>query len=129
MGGRKVERERMDSLSGWLDQIKTVAPSRMLDAGAVARGKALFHSPAVACVTCHNGNDYTSNATVDVGTGGAFQVPQLHNLALRAPYLHDGCAKTLRERFTKCGGGDRHGITSKLSSTEIDDLVAYLESL
>jgi cytochrome c553 len=129
MGGRKVERERMDSLSQWLDQIKSVAPSKMLEVAAVERGKALFHSPAVACVTCHNGKDYTSNATVDVGTGGAFQVPQLHNLALRAPYLHDGCATTLRDRFTKCGGGDRHGMTSKLSSTEIDDLVAYLESL
>jgi hypothetical protein len=57
-------------------------------------------------------------------------VPQLHNLAFRGPFLHDGCAGTLLERFTKCGSpGDRHGLTSKLTPAQIDDLVAYLETL
>ena len=80
-------------------------------------------------MTCHRGADFTSVASFDVGTGGTFQVPQLHNLAFRAPFLHDGCATTLIERFTKCGGGDRHGSTSQLSRAQLDDLVAYLESL
>jgi hypothetical protein len=47
----------------------------------------------------------------------------------RAPYLHDGCAATLADRFGACGGGDRHGATSTLSSAELADLIAYLETL
>ena len=44
--------------------------------------------------------------------------------------MHDGCAATLRDRFNPaCGGGDRHGVTSQLSSAQIDDLVAYLQTL
>ena len=43
--------------------------------------------------------------------------------------MHDGCASTLRDRFAACGGGDEHGRTSQLRADEIDDLVAYLESL
>jgi hypothetical protein len=45
--------------------------------------------------------------------------------------MHDGCAPTLRDRFTNphCGGGDSHGVTSKLTLEQIDDLVHYLETL
>jgi hypothetical protein len=28
-----------------------------------------------------------------------------------------------------CGGGDKHGVTSKLKQSEIADLVAYLKTL
>jgi hypothetical protein len=64
-----------------------------------------------------------------VGTAGIFQVPSLIGVAARAPYLHDGCAPTLLDRFGPCGGGDRHGFTSNLSQGDLGDLVAYLESL
>jgi hypothetical protein len=44
--------------------------------------------------------------------------------------MHNGCASTLHERFSPgCGGGDLHGVTSALLPSQIDDLVAYLESL
>jgi hypothetical protein len=43
--------------------------------------------------------------------------------------MHDGCAATLRDRFGACGGGDNHGHTSQLTPAELDDLIAYLESL
>jgi hypothetical protein len=43
--------------------------------------------------------------------------------------MHDGCAKTLRDRFGACGGGDKHGVTSKLTSAELDDMLAYLDSI
>jgi hypothetical protein len=37
---------------------------------------------------------------------------------------------TLRDRFDPaCGGDDKHGTTSKLSDTQIGDLVAYLQLL
>jgi len=56
-------------------------------------------------------------------------VPSLLGLRWRAPYLHDGCAPTLRDRFGDCGGGDNHGHTSQLAPAQIDDLTAYLETL
>jgi hypothetical protein len=44
--------------------------------------------------------------------------------------MHTGCAATLLDRFTPaCGGGDTHGHTSQLTSDQLDDLVAYLETL
>jgi cytochrome c peroxidase len=37
-------------------------------------------------------------ATVDAGAGNArFKVPSLRNIAVRAPYMHDGRFATLRE--------------------------------
>jgi cytochrome c peroxidase len=51
----------------------------------------------------------------------------------RGPFMHNGCAPTLRDRFAKgndqCTGGDKHGVTSQLSTEDIDDLVNYLETL
>jgi hypothetical protein len=44
--------------------------------------------------------------------------------------MHNGCAKTLTERFDPaCGGGDAHGKTSQLGTDQIGDLVVYLSSL
>ena len=71
----------------------------------------------------------TDNATVDVGLGGAFQVPTLVGVVLRDPYMSNGCAATLSDRFGPCGGGDKHGHTSQLSASDIADLVAYLKTL
>lgn len=62
----------------------------------------------------------------DVGTSGSFEVPPLVGLAARAPYLHDGCGKTLGAML---GCGDRHGSVGDLDDTQRSDLVAYLESL
>ena len=130
MQGGSVDRERVQALGRWLDQVPNVKPSRWHAAEMVDRGKALFESSATGCTTCHRGADFTNGGSFDVGTGGAFQVPQLHNLAFRAPFMHNGCAKTLADRFgSACGGDDRHGLTSKLSQAQIADLIAYLESL
>jgi hypothetical protein len=129
MGGARVEREEVRALAHWIDSVPNIRTSSWHDRTAVERGRALFENPSVGCVVCHRGSDFTVGTSFDVGTGGAFQVPQLHNLAFRAPFLHDGCAKTLLDRFTTCGGGDKHGVTSQLSRPQIDDLIAYLESL
>lgn len=130
MGGAKQSPARADALASWLTQIPPVVSSDALDPSAVARGRALFDDPEVACSSCHGGPRLTDDQTLDVGTGGAFQVPSLVGVAARAPYMHDGCARTLLERFTpSCGGGDRHGRTSQLDAGALDDLVAYLRSL
>jgi hypothetical protein len=130
MAGSAVGREGVAALARWVDTVPPIKGSHGKLAGAAARGKALFESAAVGCATCHNGVDFTNGNSYDVGTGGVFQVPQLHSLANRAPFMHDGCARTLADRFGgKCGGDQRHGNVSHLTQTELGDLIAYLETL
>jgi cytochrome c peroxidase len=67
---------------------------------------------------------------------GSFKTPSLRNVALTAPYFHDGSAKTLAEvvRFYNEGGKpnlnrewDLHPLG--LTSGEQRDLVAFMETL
>jgi cytochrome c peroxidase len=129
MGGVPLADDQVAALGAWIDAVPTIPRSPPSDAAAVARGAVLFARDDVGCAGCHSGPRFTNNATVSVGTGRAFQVPSLVGVGARAPYMHDGCAPTLRDRFGPCGGGDSHGHTSQLGSADLDDLVAYLNSL
>jgi YD repeat-containing protein len=130
MQGPQVSPVQIESMNTWLDRQPAVPESAPRDPAAVARGKALFHDAKVACATCHVGPLLTDNSNRLVGTGSMLQVPSLRGVAARAPFMHDGCAKTMMDRFdVKCGGGDLHGVTSHLAQAELQDLVAYLESL
>jgi cytochrome c peroxidase len=67
---------------------------------------------------------------------GAFRTPSLRNVAITAPYFHDGSAKTLAEvvRFYNEGGKpnlNREWDLNSLALTQMEekDLVAFLESL
>ena len=46
-----------------------------------------------------------------------------------APYFHDGRAATMRDALTKHDTEGLHGNLSKLTTSEIDDLIAYVLSL
>lgn len=131
MGGTPPGPHKVRLFSSWLDQLPAMPPSPSGDEASITRGKALFESTAVGCATCHTGAKLTNNQAADVGTGAKFQVPSLISVGSRAPLMHDGCAKSLRERFTNptCAGGDKHGTTSQLTTAEVDDLTSYLESL
>jgi cytochrome c553 len=130
MGRAPQSDQRILALASWLEAIPRPSPEQApSDVAQVARGEAVFHDPNVGCSDCHTGPKLTNNKNEDVGTGGEFQVPPLLGVVDRAPYLHDGCAPTLRDRFGPCGGGDHHGQTSRLGDAQIDDLVAYLETL
>jgi mono/diheme cytochrome c family protein len=129
MGGVLQSPERVDALSSWLFSQQAAVPMRAANDDAALRGKELFDSDAVACGSCHSGEKLTNNKSVDVGTGGTFQVPSLVGIAYRAPFIHNGCAATLRDRFDPSCGGNNHGHTDQLSGDQIDDLVAYLETL
>jgi mono/diheme cytochrome c family protein len=128
MNGPELSKSQKAALQSWLFALPrpTQEPAAMF--ASSTHGKALFESDTVGCTACHNGPRFTNNATVDVGTGGSFQVPSLIGVRARAPYLHDGCAQTLRDRFGSCGG-THHGNTAGLSPSDIDDLVAYLMTL
>jgi mono/diheme cytochrome c family protein len=130
MSGPTLASDQTAAMLHWLDAQPRRTRTPPTDLAAVARGQALFNDTAhVGCATCHNGPSLTNSQTLDVGTGGNFQVPSLVGIGTRGPYMHDGCAATLRDRFGPCGGGDRHGMTSTLEPAQIDDLLAYLNTL
>jgi YVTN family beta-propeller protein len=109
------------------------------------RGKAIFERRAMKngtpipetnqCAGCHKGRYFTNQALADVGSGKStdrspdFDVPQLTNIALTAPYLHDGSARTLEEIWTVFNPKDTHGVTSDLAKDELNDLIEYLRTL
>ncbi len=136
------------------------APNDRFEAGdqaalnaAQKRGRRLFFGKA-RCSACHDGNNYTDEAfhatdaaaDGDLGraeiTGrrrdrGAFKTPTLRDVALTAPYFHDGSAATLAEVVDRYDEGGRTRTDDRsveirpllLSPQERTDLVAFLEAL
>lgn len=111
---------------------------------AAKRGREIFFSKETACATCHSGPYFTdSNPATkpklhDVNTGRSdpsekmplkYDTPTLLGVYRSAPYLHDGSAKTLRDVLTTNNAGDKHGKTSHLSVSQIEDLVEFLKAL
>ena len=87
------------------------------------------------CGFCHSGRHYTNQKQVDVGSGKwsdrspIIDVPQLTNVALTAPYLHDGSARSLEEIWTIFNPKDTHGVTNDLNKDELNDMIEYLKTL
>jgi YVTN family beta-propeller protein len=86
------------------------------------------------CSYCHSGPKGTNQRIVDVGTRkpndntGLLKAPMLTNIALTAPYLHDGSARSLEEIWTIYNPDDKHGRTNDLTKDELNDLIEYLRS-
>ncbi len=111
---------------------------------AQERGKAIFERAVDKfgnpipegnrCSYCHSGLKGTSQKSFDVGTKkatdntGLLDTPQLTNIALTAPYLHDGSAATLEEIWTVFNPEDKHGRTNDLTKDELNDLIEYLRT-
>jgi cytochrome c553 len=129
MAGGDPSDSAKQMLGPFLDRIPAPAAPPPLDPAAVARGETLFESQATGCTTCHNGALLSNKTIINVGTGQPFKVPSLIGVGGRAPFLHNGCAATLADRFGTCGGGDLHGKTSTLTAGDLSDLVAFLDSL
>ena len=116
------------------------------------RGAALFFSDRLKCSECH-GSVNISGPTMFSGampsdpeaffhdTGVAaeaakFRAPTLRNIAVTAPYMHDGSLATLQDVVAHYagGGGRTRPISDKvrgftISPAETADLVAFLETL
>ena len=132
MSGPQLAPDQINGLMNWIDTQPHMPRTLPTDTAAIDRGRALFNDATrAACASCHAGARMTNNATVDVGTGGAFQVPSLVGIGSRGPFMHNGCAKTLADRFsdTACGGGSKHGNVAGFSSNEMSDLITYLQSI
>lgn len=114
------------------------------------QGEALFRSAAMGCANCHAGPRFTDADRPDIlasyhrlpglppspadhGLGeitgrrsddGRFRTPSLRNVALSAPYLHDGSAPSLPAAI------DAHFAPGmQPSATQMSALVAFLGSL
>ncbi|HLJ85338.1 MAG TPA: cytochrome c peroxidase [Candidatus Angelobacter sp.] len=118
------------------------------------RGLILFFGKA-ACSECHKGSNFTDNQFYSLGPlpagskdlgrfaisqkpeeMGAFKTPSLRNVALTAPYMHDGSLATLEEvvDFYDRGAGEapnKSKLIYKLNLTPAEkaDLIAFLKSL
>jgi len=148
---------RSESYDGWeladlVSYIKSIPlrPNRYRQASgeltpAQERGKAIFERTrkksgapipeSNQCPVCHSGRHYTNQQLTNVGTGKPtdrspmIDVPQLTNVVLTAPYLHDGSARTLEEIWTVFNPNDTHGVTNDLQKDELNDLIEYLKTL
>ena len=127
------------------------------------RGFEVFRNPKLGnCVTCHQVNEhyalFTDNQFHNIGVGateeniadpgryvvthresdlGAFKTPSLRNVAVTAPYFHDGSRKTLKDTVDfYVGGGNSNPHLDKevhslnfLTGQQRADLVSFMESL
>ena len=100
---------------------------------AARRGQHVFEE--AGCAVCHPAPLYTDLQKYNVGTGKdreqdlEFDTPTLVEVWRTGPYLHDGRASTVRSVFREHNPGDRHGATSGLTDSQLDDLAAYVNSL
>jgi parallel beta-helix repeat protein len=121
-------------------------------------GLALFRSAATRCFECHAAPTFGQDNFFVIGVpdgdlphdpgrqgvqadgrDGAFKAPTLRNIALTAPYMHNGRFQTLDEvlDFYAQGGGraeglegvDRQVIGFDLSAQDQADLIAFLYAL
>lgn len=121
------------------------------DRGALSeparRGMALFFSEQLSCSKCHAGFTFSGPAAWtggpkpkptfhDNGLAGRFRAPTLRNVAVTAPYMHDGRFTTLEEvvdHYAKGGTAStgRSPLVRGFSITEAEkrDLVEFLKSL
>ncbi|QOV90406.1 cytochrome-c peroxidase [Humisphaera borealis] len=150
------ERTRLSGNSPW-DRWQAGDANAVND--QVKLGHQLFFFGKAACNQCHLGQNFTDSQFHNLGVGwdeqaktfkdegrsvvsrrtedrGAFKTPTLREIASRAPYMHDGSHKTLREvvDFYSKGGQPNPHLSPKmkplnLSSSEVDALVAFMEAL
>jgi cytochrome c peroxidase len=118
------------------------------------RGEELFLSEKAECFHCHpsgslsnegffNNGSYLAGGdtgreqiTGRVGDIGKFKVPGLRNIAVTAPYMHDGSVGTLEDVIEHYAAGGRGDPSTDplikpltLSSEEKADLLEFLHSL
>jgi len=144
-----------DSYNEFMKRKKAFEDSKMSE--SATRGREIFFtSERGNCTACHVGANFTDEKYHNLGVGmdkekpdlgryeitkdekdkGAFKTPTVRNVALTAPYMHDGSQKTLEEVvewYAKGGHANAHlsDKVKKLDLSEQDkkDLVEYMKAL
>ena len=120
---------------------------------AALRGMELFFSERTNCSSCHSGVFFTDFGFYNIGSGaahdpgrfrlthepvdsGKFKTPTLRNVALTAPYMHDGTFNSLSDVLRYYNRGGNHSVNKDerivplgLSDKELDALKIFLECL
>ncbi len=134
-------------------QLKQASEAHPISEIAI-RGGELFFSDKSGCTACHAGANFTDELYHNLGVGmaveqpdmgrfsetndekdrGAFKTPTVRNVALTAPYMHDGSQKTLEEvvEWYAKGGHPNDQLSEKVKKLELSDqdkqdLVAFMQ--
>jgi YVTN family beta-propeller protein len=127
MQGPKLSKAQEGDLAAYLRTLASPAPLGQ-SRGSARRGQEVFERQR--CGTCHAAPTYTKALTYDVGLSDeannrAFNPPSLRGVSQAGPFFHDGRAATLADVFKR----HRHQLQGDLGAKELDDLLAFLESL
>ena len=107
------------------------------------RGRDIFFTDKGGCTACHVGANLTDEKYHNIGIGmdkekpdigreevtkdpkdrGAFKTPTIRNVALSAPYMHDGSIKTLEEvvEWYAKGGHPNPNLSEKIKKLDLTD--------
>lgn len=133
---------------------------------AAKRGEMFFFLEGPACFRCHGGSNFSSRAgdefhntalynlpggfafpppnlglynfTNSLSDVGKFKVPTLRNIAVTAPYMHDGSLPTLEAVLDHYAAGgrahdnpqkDKHMTGFRMTPQNRSDVIAFLRSL
>lgn len=130
LGGSGINNRQAKDLAAFLAETSAPRTPTVKSKSAVARGKKLFASKEVGCATCHSGKLRTDRKHYELANDlSRVDTPALVGLTSSAPYYHDGSATTLRDLLLENGTIHGMGNVSKLSDKNVNDLVAYLETL
>jgi cytochrome c peroxidase len=120
------------------------------------RGREIFFSDKGSCTACHVGPNFSDEKYHNLGVGmdkaepdigrsaislddkdtGAFKTPTIRNVALSAPYMHDGSQKTLEEvvEWYAKGGHANKWLDAKVKKLDLkdqdkQDLVEFMKAV
>jgi cytochrome c peroxidase len=135
-------------------QVKAALDKKPMSDSA-KRGREIFFTDKGSCTACHVGPNLADEQYHNIGVGmkadkpdlgrfevtkqekdkGAFKTPTIRNVALSAPYMHDGSQKTLEEvvEFYAKGGHPNPTLDAKLKPLKLSeqdkkDLVEFMKA-
>ncbi|MGH7281355.1 MAG: c-type cytochrome [Polyangiaceae bacterium] len=134
LGGTGVKGDDRDALIAYITSMPTpVIDTVSVDPMTIARGQAIFDSPAAGCANCHgddakspDGEQHNVKSWKSGDVKNTFDTPTLEFVAGTAPYFHDGRYATLHDLLVKSDG--KMGHTKQLRSEDMAALEAYLRT-